>query len=107
MEKTVEKSENLNGQNETSPKEKELNELKDQIAKKLSEKDEKRGIEWGSLAITFVLIVMIAAASIQTWELVNILKKIESGAVQASGPSNAAASTPSATDQLPNMVGGC
>jgi hypothetical protein len=88
--------------------EKELNELKESIVNRIEKKKCCKKIDFGNIAITFVLIVMIAVSAIQTSELINIMNKINNGAVKSS---NAAvgASVPAASsvDELPDMVGGC
>lgn len=83
----------------------ELDELKKKILDKTEKKKEKRGLQWSSIFITIILILLVSAASVQAYQSKIVLDKIQSGKFKSSG--SAGAALPSSIENLPNMVGGC
>jgi len=83
-----------------------FDDLKKEVLENISIKKEKK-IQWDSIFVTIVLIILVFVASVQTYESRIILEKIKSGDFKATGGSNSETSLPSSIENLPNMVGGC
>lgn len=66
-------------------------------------KTKKGSLQFGSIIVTFILILLTSISVLQTYESYNVMKKVEAG----NFGSGAASGGPSSIDSLPNMVGGC
>jgi len=83
-----------------------IDKLKAEIMKEVSmNKKSKREINWNSLAVTSVLIILAVISIGQTVQSATILKKINSGNLAPSA--NSTSPLPSSLENLPDMVGGC
>lgn len=79
--------------------------MKNDIVASIEKSKTKKGsLQFGSMTVTFILIVLTAVSILQTIESYNVMKKIEGGNF---GAGAAASGVPSSIDSLPNMVGGC
>ncbi len=87
-------------------KEKELQEIKDEIMK-LSENKNKVTIQWGSTVVTVTLVLLSIITIGQTVQSAAVLEKINSGDIKSSSGSSGTSSLPSNLESLPDMVGGC
>lgn len=87
----------------------ELEKLKKEILDEIKpEKKSKKSLQWGSTAVTGILIVLTIFSVVQAVQSATILDKINSGAIKATSPaSSSGAPLPSNLQNLPNMVGGC
>lgn len=87
----------------------ELEKLKKEILGEIKpEKKKKAGLQWGSRAVTGILVVLTLFSVVQAVQSATILDKVNSGAIKAASPaSSGSAPLPSNLQNLPNMVGGC
>ncbi|HLD28410.1 MAG TPA: hypothetical protein VJB67_02260 [Patescibacteria group bacterium] len=86
----------------------ELDKLKEEILGVVNpQKQDKKHIQWGSLAVTMVLVVLTLFSFVQVVQSAAILSKIKSGDIKTSNTGSASESIPSNLQNLPNMVGGC
>lgn len=88
----------------------ELDKLKKEILSDVkSKKKEKKRIQWGSMAVTSILVVLTVFSVVQAVQSATILNKINSGVIQSStsGSGSGSAPLPSNLQNLPDMVGGC
>lgn len=60
-------------------------------------------IQWGSITVTFALVVLVSISILQAYESYNVMNKIQSGNFANASSSG----LPSSVENLPNMVGGC
>lgn len=82
-----------------------LEKLKNEIINEVGAKNKKNKLQWGSAAVTMVLILLTLFSIAQTVQSATILNKIESGDIKSNNSSGIP--LPSSLENLPNMVGGC
>ena len=90
----------------THEKNHDFDDLKKEVVDNVNKKKERK-LQWDSIFITAVLIILVSVSTVQAYESRIILEKIKSGDFKAVGGSNTATPLPSSIENLPNMVGGC
>jgi hypothetical protein len=87
----------------------ELEKIKKEILSEVKPaKKDKRRLQWGSIVVTSVLVVLTLFSVVQAVQSATILNKINSGDIKpASAGTSGSAPLPSSLQNLPNMVGGC
>ncbi len=83
-----------------------LDDLKKEVLGNVSGKKERK-MQWDSVFVTAILIILVSVASVQAYESRIILEKVKSGDFKSTGGNSAGAPLPSSIENLPNMVGGC
>ncbi|MFA6097312.1 MAG: hypothetical protein WC788_06830 [Candidatus Paceibacterota bacterium] len=78
--------------------------VEEAIIRSIEKSKTKGRLQWGSMTVTFILIILTSVSILQALESYNVMKKIEGGNF---GSGSSSAAVPSSIDSLPNMVGGC